>query len=112
VKSPSTFALAALASMSCSLGFAAGPPKCADAAKLAWYQRAVAFTDGYAHEPVPEWCWAESPFATQQPARAPRRAAPESSRSPDGVPNTEAAASPDASPRSITIHNDAHTTGD
>jgi hypothetical protein len=110
-------ACAAPVLISSAVALGAEPPKCGEAAKLAWYQRAIEVTDGDAtpHGTLPEWCWSENRSANRaasRPARAPRKIAAEV---PAAVHATPVAGEPaifDNSLRSVAIRNDALSTGD
>lgn len=109
-----TLASAVLLAVSCGIVLAGEPPKCDEAAKLAWYKRAVEVTDGDAapHEPLPEWCWPENQSAkpaARRPAKAPSRAAAEA---PGKVDSALKAEQPGGSLRRIAIHDDAFSAED
>ena len=103
------FAYAALISASGGPALAAGPPTCDEAAKRAWYQRAVETTDGDAasQEVHPQWCWLENTArrAASRPARAPRAVADDSAAIGDAFRTERPSMSPGAL-RSIAIHDD------
>jgi hypothetical protein len=114
VNSIPIFASAVLLAASCGIALAGELPKCDEAAKLAWYKRAVAVTDGDAapHEPLPEWCWPENQSAkpaAQRLAKTPSRSAAETLGKVDGALMTE---QPGSSLRRIAIHDDTFSAED
>jgi hypothetical protein len=98
VRCTPTLACAALMLASGGLALAGEPPKCREAAKLAWYQRAVEVTNGDAapHAALPEWCWPENEY----PRAAPRpvKARAENSGGAEGPAKT---VDPAMSPRAL-----------
>jgi hypothetical protein len=110
------FACAGSVLVSGAVALGAEPPKCGEAARLAWYQRAIEVTDGDAtpRDTLPEWCWAENRSANRavsRPAKAPRKIAVES---PAAIHATPAAGEPasDNSLRSDSVRNGPLPAGD
>ena len=93
-----------------------GPPKCDEAAKRAWYQRAVEMTDGdAAREALPQWCWLENPSAKSAPRRsanAPRAMAADASAAIDGTFRSERPSMSPGALRGIAIHDDTFSAED
>ena len=108
------FACAAPMLVSGAVAFGAEPPKCGEAARVAWYQRAIEVTDGDAtsRDTLPEWCWSENRSAhraASRPAKAPRKIAAEGSGAVHATPEP---AISDNSLRSVAIRNGPLSTGD
>ena len=111
------FAHAALIAAAVGPALADGPPKCDEAAKRAWYQRAVEMTDGDAapREALPQWCWLENPSAKSAPrrsAKAPPAIAADGSGTIDGAVRTERPSMSPGALRSIAIHDDTFSAQD
>jgi hypothetical protein len=110
-------ACAAPVLVSSAVALGAEPPKCGEAAKLAWYQRAIEVTDGDAmpRDTLPEWCWSENRSANRaagRPARAPRKIAAEGPGAAHATPVAGEPAISDNSLRSVSIRNGPLSTGD
>ena len=92
--------------VTCGVAFAAEPPRCDEATKIAWYQRAVAVTGGDAapNERLPGWCWAQNERASsaaQRRAIGPAAMGADRPETLDGASRTRAPARADGALHAI-----------